>query len=39
MWSPGSGGKLKVLKLEFVFVLAAEINQVSIAWIRSMVIC
>ena len=27
-WSPRSGGRLKVLKLEFVFVLAAEIIQV-----------
>ena len=27
-WSPRSGGKLKVLNLEFVFVLAAEIIQV-----------
>ena len=35
-WSPRSGGKLKVLNLEFVFVLAAEIIQVSdsIAWVR-----
>ena len=36
-WSPRSGGRLKGLKeLEFVFVLAAEIIQVSdsIAWVR-----
>ena len=35
-WSPGSGGKLKVLKLEFVFVLAFRDNSSfdSIAWVR-----
>ena len=35
-WSPRRGQRPKVLKLDFLFVLAAEIIQVSdsIAWVR-----
>ena len=35
-WSPRSRGRLKVLYLKFVLILAAEIIQVSdsIAWVR-----